>query len=215
MASPERFSTISDEGFQALELRSHPRPLLPAGRRRPHPAGSTALAAGVFRIDHDQAFQSTINLRYQRPHNAEWIAFTVRYDSGQSSQRSAGRRFRDEALLNRESAGFDRARLRRTYATPGRSITSCSGPVTSKLLTLPQIGQENDDHNPDRVKPRDVLNLGIGSDNLFHTEKKRRWTASLSIDNLTNKVALFNFLSTFSSALHRAQKCGVENQFVF
>jgi len=85
-----------------------------------------------------------------------------------------------------------------TYATAANPITSCGGTVTSKLLTLPQGGQENDDHNPDRVKPRYVLNLGIGSDNLFHTEKSTRWVASLSIDDLTNQAALYNFLSTFS-----------------
>jgi hypothetical protein len=83
-------------------------------------------------------------------------------------------------------------------ATPAAPIRSCGGLVTSTLLTLPQIGQENDDHNPDRVKPRNLLNLGVGTDNLFHTEKIQRWTASISIDNLTNKVALYNFLSTFS-----------------
>jgi hypothetical protein len=70
--------------------------------------------------------------------------------------------------------------------------------VTSKLITLPQAGQENDDHNPDRVKPRNVFNLGIGSDNLLHTEKHEKFTGSLEIANLTNKVALYNFLSTFS-----------------
>ena len=48
------------------------------------------------------------------------------------------------------------------------------------------------------MKPRNVLNLGVGTDNLFHTEKKTRLTASLAIDNLTNVVALYNFLSTFS-----------------
>ena len=65
-------------------------------------------------------------------------------------------------------------------------------------MTLPQAGPENDDHNPDRVKPRNVFNLGIGTDNLFHTERHTRVTASLEIANLTNKVALYNFLSTFS-----------------
>ena len=78
------------------------------------------------------------------------------------------------------------------------------GKVTSTLLTLPQGGydnfpsQENDDHNPDRVKPRNVFNLGIGTDNLLHTEGHTRITASVDIANLTNKVALYNFLSTFS-----------------
>jgi hypothetical protein len=78
------------------------------------------------------------------------------------------------------------------------------GKVTSTLITLPQGGydnfpsQENDDHNPDRVKPRNVFNLGIGTDNLLHKEGRTRITASLDIANLTNKVALYNFLSTFS-----------------
>jgi hypothetical protein len=48
------------------------------------------------------------------------------------------------------------------------------------------------------VKPRNLFNIGIGTDNLLHSEKTRRYTASLEIVNLTNKVALYNFLSTFS-----------------
>jgi hypothetical protein len=81
----------------------------------------------------------------------------------------------------------------------GLSTDDCAGKVVkSKLLVLPQAGQENDDHNPDRVNPRHVFNLGIGTDNLFHTEKRERFTASVDIANLTNKVALYNFLSTFS-----------------
>ena len=58
--------------------------------------------------------------------------------------------------------------------------------------------QENDDHNPDRVKPRNLFNLGIGTDNLLHREGHLRYTASIEVTNLTNKVALYNFLSTFS-----------------
>ncbi len=48
------------------------------------------------------------------------------------------------------------------------------------------------------MNPRHVLNLGLGTDNLFHTEKHEHFTASVKIANLTNKVALYNFLSTFS-----------------
>jgi hypothetical protein len=43
-----------------------------------------------------------------------------------------------------------------------------------------------------------VFNLGLGTDNLFHTEKREKFTASVDIANLTDKVALYNFLSTFS-----------------
>ncbi len=83
-------------------------------------------------------------------------------------------------------------------ATHGNPITSCSGIGTSRLLTLPQTGTENDDHNPDRVKPRNLFNVAIGTDNLFHHTEGPRVTLRLTIENLTNKVALYNFLSTFS-----------------
>jgi hypothetical protein len=58
-------------------------------------------------------------------------------------------------------------------------------------LAPAHAGEEDDDHNPDRVKPRHVLNLGVGTDNLFHTEKHEKFTASREIANLTNRVARF------------------------
>jgi len=69
--------------------------------------------------------------------------------------------------------------------------------VTSTLLTLPQAGAENNDHNPDRVKPRNLFDIALGTDNLFHAER-RKITLRFTVTNLTNKVALYNFLSTFS-----------------
>jgi hypothetical protein len=95
------------------------------------------------------------------------------------------------------------------FATVANPLSDCvsagkQGVVSSKLLTLPQGGYdsfgslENDDHNPDRVKPRNVINLGFGTDNLLHVEGNRRITASFNIENLTNVVAVYNFLSTFS-----------------
>lgn len=56
--------------------------------------------------------------------------------------------------------------------------------MTSKLIALPQGGygtfasEEDNDHNPDRVKPRHVLNLGLRTDNLFHTEKREKFSGS-------------------------------------
>ena len=66
------------------------------------------------------------------------------------------------------------------------------------MLTLPQTGTENDDHNLDRVDPRNLPDVGVGTDNLFHKESGPRWTVKFTVENLTNKVALYNFLSTFS-----------------
>jgi hypothetical protein len=191
-----RLSTTNLHGFQAYWTFGHTRArYFPPETGGLVPQGAP-LAGGVFRIDHDQAFQSTVNLRYQRPHNAEWVAFTYRYDSGlvvsgiPDSDAAIALTPNQQVSIGLACGG--------TFATVANPINDCSGTVTSKLITLPQAGQENDDHNPDRVKARNLFNLGIGTDNLLHSEGKKRITASVAIDNLTNQVALYNFLSTFS-----------------
>lgn len=67
----------------------------------------------------------------------------------------------------------------------------------SSLVSIPAAGTENDDHNPPTIAPRNVFDLAIGDDNLFHTEQYK-WSARLEAINLTNDYALYNFLSTFS-----------------
>ena len=56
------------------------------------------------------------------------------------------------------------------------------------------------DHNPPRVASRSLFDLSFGEDNLFRSkaENKRTLSASMTIVNITNKYALYNFLSTFS-----------------
>ena len=65
---------------------------------------------------------------------------------------------------------------------------------------LPAPNAENDDHNPPRIAPRNLFDLSFGEDNLLRRKSadKRTLSASLTIVNLTNKYALYNFLSTFS-----------------
>ena len=204
-----RVSTTNIHGFQAYWTVGHTRArYFPPETGGLIPQGAP-LVAGVFRIDHDQVLQSTLNLRYQRPKNAEWVTFIYRYDSGLvvSGIPDAGAAI---ALLTPNQQVSVGLACSGVFATVANPITDCvtpgggEGKVTSKLITLPQGGydgfpsQENDDHNPDRVKPRNLFNLGIGSDNLLHSEGPRRYTASIEIVNLTNRVALYNFLSTFS-----------------
>jgi len=190
-----RVSTTNLRGFQAYWTFGHTR----ARYFPPENGGLVSqghpLATTVFRIDHDQAFQSTGVARYQHK-NAEWIALTWRYDSGLAVTGVLD--VADAVALTpaqQTSIGFSCNGMFASFSNP---ITSCTGVGKSKLLTLPQIGQEDDDHNPDRVKPRHVFNLGIGTDNLLHAEGPKRFTASVEIANLANKVALYNFLSTFS-----------------
>jgi hypothetical protein len=150
----------------------------------------------VFRIDHDQAYQQNVILRYQRPHNREWIEFTWRFDSGLVV---SGVPDVAAALTltpaQQVTIGFS---CDGVYATYNNPITECNGVGKSTLLTLPQTGTENDDHNPGRVQPRNLFNLAIGTDNLFHKAAGGRATLHFDVINITNKVALYNFLSTFS-----------------
>ena len=64
-------------------------------------------------------------------------------------------------------------------------------------LQVPAPGKENDDHNPQRVAPRSLFDFSVGHDNLFHGDKYKV-SAQLTVINITNKYALYNFLSTFS-----------------
>jgi hypothetical protein len=190
-----RLSTTNLRGFQAYWNFGHSRArYFPPEDGGLIPQGA-ALAPGVFRIDHDQALQSTGVFRYQHK-TAEWIAFTWRYDSGMVVSGVPDAAAAMTLTPNQEvTIGLA---CNGVYATVASPIAACNGTVTSKLLTLPQTGMENDDHNPDRVKPRNVFNLGVGTDNLLHREGRTRFTASLDIANLENKVAIYNFLSTFS-----------------
>jgi hypothetical protein len=190
-----RVSTIDIHGFRAYLTLGHTR-----ARYFPPEVGGLiplgGFSSNVFRIDHDQAYQQTAVLRYQRPHNREWIDFTWRYDGGLVVSGVPD----VAAALTLTAAqqlaiGFACDGVSATYGNP---ITSCSGVGTSKLLTLPQTGMENDDHNPDRVKPRNLFNVAVGTDNLFHHAEGPRVTLRFTVENLTNKVALYNFLSTFS-----------------
>ena len=203
-----RVSTTNLKGFQAYWTFGHTRArYFPPENGGLIPQGS-ALGGSVFRIDHDQAFQSTVSLRYQRPKSAEWIALTHRFDSGLvvSGVPDAGAAL---ALTPNQQVTIGLA-CNGIFATVAMPLTGCTNPngsmgtVTSKLITLPQGGynnfpsRENDDHNPDRVKPRNVLDLGAGTDNLLHSEGHVRYTAAIEIGSLTNVTALYNFLSTFS-----------------
>ncbi len=67
----------------------------------------------------------------------------------------------------------------------------------SSLLQIPAPGTENDDHNPPRIAPRHLFDLAVGDDNLFKGDHYK-WSLTLTAVNIANKLALYNFLSTFS-----------------
>jgi hypothetical protein len=64
-------------------------------------------------------------------------------------------------------------------------------------VSIPAPGTASDDKNPPRVASRNLFDIAVGHDNIFHGD---RYKVSLQVTavNITNKVALYNFLSTFT-----------------
>ncbi|MDQ6678444.1 MAG: TonB-dependent receptor [Acidobacteriota bacterium] len=189
-----RFNLAEIKGFSAFTVLGHTR----ARFFGPEVGGllfNSPISNNVFRIDHDQAFQQSTNLRYQYKKYGPWMDFTWRYDSGVVAGRvpdletAFGLTGDQQAAIRFHCGGI--------YATVASPITSCAGTAAARLINIPKAGTENADTNPPRVAPRNLFDLGIGMDNLFHTERPR-FTARLTATNLTNHVAVYNFLSTFS-----------------
>jgi hypothetical protein len=190
-----RVGTTDIHGFQAYTNIGHSR----ARYFGPSNGGlifNSPLDTGAFRIDHDQAFQQTTHLTYRRPHNGGWIAFTWRYDSGLVA--GAVGSLADALALTAAQQAAIGFYCGGQSATVSSAITSCASPnYGATRLVIPAAGTENDDHNPPRVAPRHLFDIAAGTDNLFHAEKIRT-TLKVTVVNLANNVALYNFLSTFS-----------------
>jgi hypothetical protein len=83
-------------------------------------------------------------------------------------------------------------------ATPTSGFASClASQYKSQLVQIPGANQEDDDHNPQRIAPRNLFDATVGKNNIFHAEKYKTDLDFTAI-NVTNKYALYNFLSTFS-----------------
>ena len=65
------------------------------------------------------------------------------------------------------------------YATINNPITTCNGAGRSIPEAAADRG-ENDDHKSACVNPRNIFDLGIGADNLFHREKEKFTVSSTS-----------------------------------
>ena len=87
----------------------------------------------------------------------------------------------------------------RATQSSGFSMCDATG-LTSNLVTIPAPGMQNDDHNPQRIQPRSLFDMEMGDDNIVHFGKNEHFKlgAKLTAINVTNKYALYNFLSTFS-----------------
>jgi hypothetical protein len=186
-------------------------------------AGAVPSASGPFRIDHDEKFNMTFHTQYQPWKVGPWLGFNWRYDSGLvagpapcAGGNCANGPAGTDTVVDTSGLSADQqaaARLfcgsvRPTLPTPGNPVgiplSSSLGtnlcPASqygSSLLQIPAPGTENDDHNPPRIAPRNLFDVSVGDDNLFKGDHYK-WSLTLTAINITNKLALYNFLSTFS-----------------
>jgi hypothetical protein len=177
-------------------------------------AGATPFApGGVFRIDHDEKFNQTTHLQYQPWKNGPWLGFNWRFDSGLvagpvpcaggncSNGPGGSGTIVDVSNLTPDQqyqAGLFCGPVHATPTTPISPTGLCpASQYGSTLVSIPAPGTQNPDHNPSRIAARSLFDLSVGDDNLFRGERYK-WSLQFTVINLTNTVALYNFLSTFS-----------------
>jgi hypothetical protein len=191
-------------------------------------ATATGNAAGLpFRIDHDEKFNQTTHLQYQVGKRGPWFGFNWRYDSGlvagatpcfglNSPYNDCPGSFLSPAGTPTVSmiaanyggvpldgdqefeAGLSCGSQRATPTSP-LPYTCPASQFGSTLLRVPAPGTENDDHNPPRVAGRHLFDLALGDDHIAHFSNDRySLSGQLTVINVANKYALYNWLSTFS-----------------
>ena len=181
--------------------------------------------ANVFRTDSDDPFYQTTMARYQWKKDGPWFAFTWRYDFGQVS---GGGDALDSILGltadQQHQMGFF---CGNNVATPDNQISNCtlpyggvqfSSPVSgvygATRVQIPVPGTADDDHNPPRVATRNVFDIGVGTDNLLRNAETKRIKLQFTAVNVTNKEAMYNFLSTFGGT-HFIQPRSYQAKIVF
>jgi hypothetical protein len=165
--------------------------------------GTTVGQSGLpFRIDHDEKFNQTTHLQYQSWKAGPWIGFNWRYDSGLVAGAvpfavdSTTPVYLTGLTADQQmQAGLFCGSVHPTLSVP---LTTCApSQYGSARVQIPAPGTESDDHNPPRISPRNLFDVSVGDENLFHADRYK-WSLRLTAINIANKVALYNFLSTFS-----------------
>ena len=184
--------------------------------------GATPGAPGgyPFRIDHDERFNQTTHLEYVMPFQKKmYFSFNWKYDSGlvagavpcynATDPNSAcaaysitvnSRPAIDLSSLTPDEEFQAGLTCDGVKATQTSGFTSCdAGGLSSRLVKVPSPGTEDDDRNPQRIQPRNLFDMALGDDDIVHLHGDRyKVGARVTAINITDKYALYNFLSTFS-----------------
>ena len=185
--------------------------------------GATVGAPGgfPFRIDHDERFNQTTHVEYTLPtRRSLYVSFNWKYDSGlvagsvpcynatDPNSACAGTSIQingqpgiDLSGLTNDEQSQAALVCNGVKATVTSGFTQClASQLTSQLVKIPAAGTEDDDRNPQRIQPRNLFDMELGDDRLMKLGSGDRYHlgARVTAVNLTNKYALYNFLSTFS-----------------
>ena len=184
-------------GFSAFTVLGHSRSRLFS----PETGGinfGTAYAP-VARPDHDQGFEQTTNLQYQFSQNALrglWLGLTWRFDSGLVVVSVPD--FSTALTLTGDEQQQVGLYCGKVFATVDQPLRTCTSPLRgATLIHIVSPETYNADTNPSRIRPRNLFDAALGSESLW---KKDTYSlgAKVTVVNLINKVALYNFLSSFS-----------------
>jgi hypothetical protein len=188
-------------------------------------AGATVGQTGLpFRIDHDEKYNQTTHLQYTLPGHKMlgglWGGFNWRYDSGlvagsvpcynplsndpNSACDPTSTTLNGQPAVNLGGLTADeefQAGLMcdGVKATPGNPLPSIcpASAYSSNLVSIPAPGTGDNDKNPPRIQSRNLFDASLGKENVFHTDHYKV-DFDLTAINVTDKYALYNFLSTFS-----------------
>jgi Carboxypeptidase regulatory-like domain len=153
----------------------------------------------VARPDHDQGFEATTNLQYQFPTDilrGLWMGLTWRFDSGLVVPSVPD--YVTALTLSGDEQHAMGLFCGSTFASVDHPLRSCNSPhYGATLVHIVPPGTYNADTNPTRIAPHSLFDISMGSDSPW---KKEQYAvgAKLTLVNLTNNVALYNFLSSFS-----------------
>jgi hypothetical protein len=160
-------------------------------------------------------------VQYQLPfYWSPWVGFNWRYDSGlvagsapcynplsndpnsactDTSTTLKGQPAVDLSGLTADQqaeAGLTCGGIKATPTTPLPSPCLASE-FGSTLLRIPAPGTGDNDRNPSRIRQRNLFDVSLGNDNLFRGDRYK-WSLQVTGVNVSNNMALYNFLSTFS-----------------
>ncbi|MGD1093255.1 MAG: TonB-dependent receptor, partial [Bryobacteraceae bacterium] len=136
---------------------------------------TTFATSSVFRIDHDENFNSTTHFQYQFPKRGPWVGFNWRFDSGLvagPAPCAGGNCFNgpngtdsivDVSNLTPDQqfeAGLFCGSVHASPTTPISPSELCpASQYGSTFLKIPAAGTENDDHNPPRIASRNLFDI--------------------------------------------------------